>query len=105
MTTIPDDIMETAWAAYLAPCAIGSTDSDFIASIARALLAERMAERERCAAINDEMKYRADAAFDECIRRSRKGERNLDLAAATAAGMSHAARKAAAATRKGGSHE
>lgn len=41
------------------------------------------------------------AAFNERVARSRKGEKNLELAASAAAGMSHQARKAAAAIRKG----
>ena len=37
----------------------------------------------------------AERKFEALIKRARRGEKNLELAAATAAGMSHAARKIA----------
>jgi hypothetical protein len=52
---IPDDIMKAAREAYesLSTCCISSSPVDFraedISIIARALMAERAAERERCA--------------------------------------------------------
>ena len=100
MTDIPDDVMT---AAFVAMSTSGISfavpgDADVLQRrIARAI----MAERERCAAIADDLQYSADAAFDERVRRARKGERHLELAAATAAGMSHSARKAAITIRKG----
>lgn len=58
-----------------------------------------LAERERCANVADDLQYSADATFNNLTARARKGEKHLEFAAATAAGMSHQARKAAAAIR------
>lgn len=74
-------------------------------AIYHALMEAKREERERCARIADELQYSADAAFNERVTRSRNGEKNLELAASAAAGMSHQARKAAAAIRKGASHD
>ena len=54
---------------------------------------------QQCAAIADDLQFSADAAFNARVARARKGEKHLELAAATAAGMSHQARKAGAAIR------
>lgn len=97
---IPDDIMKAARGAAhaflgMAPCY--PEQFQLQDAIARAI----MAERERCAKVAESQKSGADESFDERVKRSRKGERNLELAAAAAAGMSHAARRIAEAIRKG----
>lgn len=109
MTTIPDDIMQAAKACLVeAMTDTRVSDSVKIAwreattgamldAIAHAILAER----ERCAAVARELQDSADTEFDKRISRGRKGERNLELAAATAAGMSHQARKISKAILKG----
>ena len=43
----------------------------------------------------EEYRASADKRFAELIKRGRRGEKNLELAAATAAGMEHAARNLA----------
>ena len=100
MSDIPDEFMKAAQG-----CLAGFTLRQQIAYVACALMAADEAatkrERERCAAIAQDLQYSADAAFNRRVLRSRKGEKNLELAAATAAGMSHQARKAAAAILKG----
>lgn len=103
----PEDIREMAilYARWIT--AKGST-ADKAAIIARAITeareAGRMEERERCAGIAEDLQYSADAKFNALIARGRKGEKHLELAAATAAGMSHQSRNAAAAIRKGEPH-
>lgn len=65
--------------------------------IARAI----MAERERCARVADRYLAHADNEFNERVKRSQRGEKNLELAASAGAGMSHAARKIARDIREG----
>lgn len=96
MTTIPDDIMLAAREA-LQQSSTQVLRGDAVAVIARAI----MAERERCAMVADSYMAHADSEFDERVKRSQKGERNLELAASAGAGMSHAARRIANAIRKG----
>ena len=50
---------------------------------------------------NTVAKAKGDQKFDDCIKRGRAGQKNLELAAAASAGMSHQARYIAAAIRKG----
>jgi len=99
MTAIPDDIMKAAMEAYLSLMDDDLYDDHKYGSehIARAI----MAERERAAKVADSYKDHADNEFNERVRRSHRGGKNLELAASAGAGMSHAARKIAAAIRKG----
>lgn len=53
----------------------------------------------RAAEIAEAIMTKADGKFDLRVLRARQGEDNLELAAACAAGMSHAAREIAAALR------
>lgn len=64
----------------------------------------RAAALDEAAKIADARAARADVKFDELVKRGRRGERNLELAAAAAAGMNHDARAIANAIRamKGG---
>jgi len=97
MTTIPDDIMQAARKLLdTLQWDIDSADAD-CERIARAILAER----ERCAKVADEIMTTADGKFDLRVLRALQGENNLELAAACAAGMSHAAREIAVAIRSG----
>lgn len=99
MTAIPDDIMRVAREcadACLASSGLGDTDK-YAAQIARAI----MAERERATNVALKHMLHADEMFDKRVKRSRKGENNLELAAATACGMSHTARRIADEIRKG----
>lgn len=59
----------------------------------------RASALEEAATVADARAARADVKFDGMVKRARKGERNLELAAATAAGMNHDARAIAAAIR------
>lgn len=95
MTAIPDDIMQAARDA-LQQSSTQVLRGDAVRIIARAI----MAERERCAMVATKHMLHADSMFDERVRRSRNGESNLELAASTACGMSHVARRIAAAIRK-----
>lgn len=54
---------------------------------------------EEASQIADKHESSANASFNEVIRRHHKGERNLELAAATAAGMDHTGRHIANAIR------
>jgi hypothetical protein len=47
---------------------------------------------ERAIQLVADYRVYADSKFNSVIQRGRKGERNLELAAAAAAGMEHAAR-------------
>ena len=62
---------------------------------------------EEAAKVADARATRADDYFNDVVKRARCGERNLQLAAAAAAGMNHDARAIAAALRamKGTGHE
>lgn len=102
MSEIDEDVMKRARECFIR---CGNTPDSLIAGIYRALAEAKREERERCAAVVDDFQYSADATFNDLIARNRKGEMHLELAAATAAGMSHQARKAAAAIRKGGDHD
>lgn len=55
---------------------------------------------EEAAKVAENHRAKSDEVFDGVINRGRKGERNLELAAATAAGMSHEARHIALAIRE-----
>jgi hypothetical protein len=63
---------------------------------AEAALAEAV---EECAKVADSFMASSDKEFDGVMIKHRKGQKNLELAAAASAGMSHAARKIAAAIR------
>lgn len=54
-----------------------------------------MADLTRVAEVIEAYRLSADKKFADIIRRGRHGEKNLELAAATAAGMEHAARNIA----------
>ncbi len=54
---------------------------------------------EDAAKVADQHMLKADEAFNRRVHRARRGEKNLELAAAADAGMSHEARKIAAAIR------
>lgn len=54
-----------------------------------------MADLTRAAEVIEAYRLSADKKFADIIRRGRRGEKNLELAAATAAGMEHAARNIA----------
>ena len=54
-----------------------------------------MADLTRAAEVIEAYRLSADKKFADIIRRGRHGEKNLELAAATAAGMEHAARNIA----------
>ena len=117
MSDIPDEFLTAAASVVTAGCGCQASDIDQCSyhrdgscrwqrdAIARALMAADEAatkrERERCAEIANDLQYSADATFNDLTSRARKGEKHLELAAATAAGMSHQARKAAAAILKG----
>lgn len=82
-------------------CPEGEQIKAGIAAIAPAIWQAGVAAGlERAAQIADEHKAGADQEFDARVTRARRGERNLDLAASAAAGMSHTGRKIAAAIRK-----
>lgn len=51
-----------------------------------------MGDLEHAIQLVEDYRVYADGKFNSVIRRGRKGERNLELAAAAAAGMDHAAR-------------
>ena len=51
-----------------------------------------MTDLERAIQLVEDYRVYADNKFNSVIKRGRKGERNLELAAAAAAGMDHAAR-------------
>lgn len=82
-------------------CPEGEQIKAGIAAIAPTIWRAGVAEGlELAAEIADEHKSGADQEFDARVTRARKGERNLDLAASAAAGMSHTGRKIAVAIRK-----
>lgn len=56
MSTMPSEIME---AARSASCVLAADYNGHVERIAQAILAERMAERERCASIADAAKKKA----------------------------------------------
>jgi hypothetical protein len=104
MTDIPDDIMQRARSILDAiNFAIAWSPRGYREYIARALIESeaRGYERakEQAAKVADAASSSADRKFAGVIKRHRKGERNLELAASTAAGMDHEARKIAAAIR------
>lgn len=102
MTTITDDMITTFKRAafdrqmHEDGCPEGEGIRAGIAAIAPLIRAEAMEEAARVA---DRHKRKADEAFNRRVRRARRGEKNLELAAAADAGMSHEARKIAAAIR------
>lgn len=110
MSDIPDKYKAAAIKAWSASCHLSfiRTENPW-EPIARALMAAAREadeaatkrERERCAGIANDLQYSADATFNDLTSRARKGEKHLELAAATAAGMSHQARKAAVTILKG----
>ena len=60
---------------------------------------ERAKVIEECAKVAESFLARADAKFDGVIKSARRGQKNLELAAAASAGMAHDARKITAAIR------
>jgi hypothetical protein len=74
------------------------------AALTAALPMIRDAVLEEAAKVADARATRADDKFNGVVKRARRGERNLELAAAAAAGMNHYAEAIAAAIRalKGG---
>lgn len=62
-------------------------------------MSDRVAAFLEALALAEENQKAADRKFDQLIVRARRGQKNLELAAATAAGMSHSARKIAAKLR------
>lgn len=59
----------------------------------------RAAALEEAAKVADQHMLKADDAFNRRVHRARRGEKNLELAAASGAGMSIVARKIATAIR------
>lgn len=94
MTDIPEDIMEKANELHLS--LLGRGYRETVEAIAAALADER----ERAAKLADEIMTTADGKFDLTALRAAQGEGSLELAAACAAGMAHAAREIAAAIRR-----
>jgi hypothetical protein len=70
------------------------------ATVESAIRADEAAKvREECAKVADSFLTKADAKFDGVIKSARRGQKNMELAAAAAVGMSHDARQIAAAIR------
>lgn len=90
MDEIPESVMKSA-RDHLRQCG-GMTAEE---TVARAVLAER----EACAAVADLWEAKGDEKFSGCIADHDKGQKNIELAAAASAGMSHQARYIAAAIR------
>jgi hypothetical protein len=68
VTDIPEDIREKAKAAFFEMHPLAGADEN-IAALARALLAERMAERERCAKVA-ETADEDDDRLDQQVRQN-----------------------------------
>lgn len=94
-----DEIMERA-GEHVRNWGGGVGDRKMVAAaIMEAEARGREREREACAKVADEIMTTADGKFDLRVLRAKQGEDNLELAAACAAGMSHAAREIATVIR------
>lgn len=96
MTEIPEAVARAARvvAAFVRHCPdIQAAEATVAAAI--------LQERERCAMIADQWEAKSDEKFAGCIAAHDRGQKNLELAAAACAGMSHQARHIAAAIRRG----